>query len=332
MLNLDRFEDLHLKTPWAPKQLVDRAQKGVEDVQNLLQSKKFKTEVFSSDTEAFTQFLFSLVKEKALYEGKNQILFPDNLRTPFKAVLRQFEAFGIILQNIPLNENGQLDPDLLKTFLYPTTMLVIVEPIDLSTGVIQPIESIKEAIGENVHLHLILKGECGLAKGVDLLADSLQVDQAQFVFKDFGLKGSSDPDLICAVASTLFEKLQNSVERGMHLSYLRRFFERNLEAMGAKIFFKEQKRESGTLVFGFLDLHAELLAYYLHIKGIFVSIGGGARPLLQQHLTRMGFEDYEAAMAVHVRLNEQIQESDLLKVLDMIQETLQMVKITARRG
>ncbi|MBM3194649.1 MAG: aminotransferase class V-fold PLP-dependent enzyme [Chlamydiae bacterium] len=332
MLNLDRFEDLHLKTPWVPKQLVDRAQKGVEDVQNLLQNKNFKLEVFSSDTEAFTQFLFSLVQEKALYEGKNQILFPDNLRAPFKAILREFEAFGIILQNIPLNENGQLDSDLLKNFLYPTTMLLIVEPIDLSTGVIQPIESIKGAVGENIHLHLILKGECGLAKGLDLLADSMQVDQAQFVPKDLGLKGSSDPDLICAVASTLFDKLQNSVERGMHLSYLRRFFERNLEAMGAKIFFKEQKRESGTLVFGFLDLHAELLAYYLHIKGVFVSIGGGARPLLQQHLTRMGFEDYEAAMAVHVRLNEQIQESDLLKVLDRIQEILEMVKITARRG
>ncbi|NDE63480.1 MAG: aminotransferase class V-fold PLP-dependent enzyme [Chlamydiae bacterium] len=332
MLNLDRFEDLHLKTPWAPKQLIERAQKGVLDLQSLLQNKKLKTEFFSSETEAFTQFLFSIVQEKALVEGRNHILFADHLRGPFKAILKQFEAFGIVLQNLPLNENGLLDPHLVKTFLYPTTMLVVLEPIDLSTGVCQPVEAIKEAIGEGVHLHLITKGECSFSKGWDLLADSLQIDQAQFVASDFGLKGSSDPELISAFSSTLHEKLQNSMEKGMHLSYLRRFFERNLESMGAKIYFKEQRREPGTLVFGFSDVHAELLAYYLHLKGVFVSIGGGARPLLQQHLTRMGHEDYEAAMAVHVRLNERIQEADLVNVLDVIQETLQMFKAGSKRG
>ncbi|MFZ4773319.1 MAG: hypothetical protein ACOYK9_04940 [Chlamydiia bacterium] len=332
MMNLDRFEKLNIKTPWAPKNIIDRARQGIEAVENAIQERvgPLALKVFSGESEAFIKWFFAIVQEKTLGEGKNHVLISENLRASLKGALTLFESFGIVVQSIPLQIDGTIDLNLLKMAVYPTTMVCIVEPYDLTTGVEQPIEKILEVLGADIHLHLVSQIEFGL-RALFPAVNSVQMDPFLFVPAHMSLQDSFDLDQIVALTTTFQEELEASREKTMHATYLRRFFERGVEAIGGKIFFKEQKRHPSVVVFGFEELHGELLAYYLCQKGMFVSIGGADRPSLHQHLIRMGFEEGESATAVHVHFPSELEENGVQDLLEEIEEVLRRTKRAMQR-
>ncbi len=321
MIHLDNLEQLNGKTPWAPKNLFERAKLGVETVEKAIALKKvgLKLKFFSSEADSFTKFLFALVQEKTIGEGKNHLLISASLRATFKETIALFEPFGIVCETIPLTCEGIVNLELLHSAIYPTTMGCILEPYDSITGVVQPVEKVCEILGRERHLHLVSTSSFGL-QGLGARVSSMQIGPMLMIPHGWPLPSTFDLDQIVALTSTFQENLEKSQEQAMHLSYLRRFFERSLEAMGAKIFFKEQQRAPGVVVFGFEGLHGELLAYNLCQKGIFVSIGGGDRPSLHAHLTRMEIEEQLAVTAVHICLHPDHDELILQKVIDAIRE------------
>jgi cysteine sulfinate desulfinase/cysteine desulfurase-like protein len=327
MIHLDHFEGINSKTPWAPKNLIDRAAKGMAAIEGLVQQRIESScvKIFSSEVEALLKLFFALVQEKTLGEGRNHVLVAESLRASLKGALTLFESFGIVVQSIPLQAEGILDLSLLKGACYPTTMACVVEPYDLITGVEQPIEQIAEILGPGVHLHVISRAEFGW-QGIFPGVDSAQIDSLLFAPKSLSLECAFDLDQVVALTTTFQEELNALQEKTMHAAYLRRFFERAIEAMGGRIFFKEQKRHSGMTVFGFDSVHGELLAYYLCQRGIFVSIGGGDRPALHAHLARMGFDEGESATAVHACFTAAMDERSMQETIEAIEECLRMTK------
>jgi cysteine desulfurase len=333
MMHLDRFEAIHLKTPWAPKNLIDRAQGAVETLFKKGKEKleSFKLEVFSSEEEAFLQLILCLIHEKALSEGKNHLLVLDNLRAPFKGILAKFAPLGLHIDTISLDKEGCVDLEQLKKSFYPTTMGFLMEPVDLITGVEQPLEKILETCGALTPVFLVSKSFFGIP-ALSRKVEAIQFDSALFVQKTYPISGSKDPDKIFAVATQLQEDFAKRVEEGMQLLYLRRFFERTIESMGGEIFFKTAKRDPGTVVFGFPGIHGELLAYWLCQKGIFVSIGGGGRLSLHRYLSSIGWEDSQSFTAVHVSFTPDLEESHLQEVLHAIEECLRISKRSSGRS
>ncbi|MFZ4673030.1 hypothetical protein EB008_02165 [bacterium] len=332
MMHLDRFEAIHLRTPWAPKNLIDRAKLALETLFKRGKEKldPFKFEVFSSEEEAFMQLILSLIHEKALAEGKNHLLVLDTLRSPFKAILAKFAPLGIQVDQIPLTPLGTVDLEELKNSFYPTTMGFLFEPFDLMTGVEQPVEEILLACENHCPVFLLTKALFGLQNFSEKI-EAIQCDNALFVPRTYPLSGSKEPDRIFAAATEIQECFARRVEEGMQLLYLRRFFERAIESMGGEIFFKTAKREPGTIVFGFSGIHGELLSYWLCQRGIFTSIGGGQRPSLHRHLSSIGFEDSQAYTAVHVSFSPDLEENTLQEVLITIEECLRLTKRSAER-
>ncbi len=332
MMNLDRFEAIHLRTSWAPKSLIDRAKSAQEALFQMGKEKlhPFKLEVFSSEEEAFMQLILSLIHEKALAEGKNHLLILNTLRSPFRGILAKFAPLGIQVDHIPLTLGGTVDLEELKKSIYPTTMGFLFEPFDLMTGVEQPIEEILLACGNQCPVFLLSKSIFGL-QNLSAKIEAIQCDSALLVPRTYPLSGTKEPDRIFAVATEIQECFAKRVEEGMQLLYLRRFFERAIEAMGGEIFFKTAKREPGTVVFGFAGIHGELLSYWLCQRGIFTSIGGGQRPSLHRHLSSIGFEDSLAYTAVHVSFSPDLEENTLQDVLIAIEECLKITKRSIER-
>lgn len=331
-MHLDRFETIHLKTPWAPKNLIDRSKIALDTLFKNGKEKlePYKLEVFSSEDEAFMQLILCLIHDKALGEGKNHILVSDNLRAPFKAILAKFAPLGLHLETIPLNADGKVDLQELKNSFYPTSMGFFLEPFDLLTGVEQPLEEILLVCENLCSVFLLSKPIFGL-QNLSPKIEAIQFENALFVPKTYPLVGSKEPDKVYAVATHLQESFNRRIEEGMQLLYLRRFFERAIEAMGGEIFFKATKREPGTVVFGFSGIHGELLAYWLCQKGIFTSIGGGQRASLHRHLSLIGYEDHQAYTAIHVSFLPDLEENTLQKILFAIEEYLKLAKCSLQR-
>jgi cysteine sulfinate desulfinase/cysteine desulfurase-like protein len=327
MHHLDRFEALHSKTPWAPKNLIDRAKGSSAQLLDLVKDclGNCKVEVFSSCEEAFTQFIFGLVESKAIGEGKNHLLIPENLSGPYRAILSKFEPFGVVLQTIPLNGEGVIDLELLADAFYPTTMGVILEPVDWITGLEQPLDKVLEICKNRCSVYIASKALVGMDR-LPRNIGALLCDNALFVDETMDVSGSKDPDLVYAITSQMVESFCNRTEEGMQLIYLRRLLERGIESMGGKIFFKTNQRDPGTLLFGFEHIHGELLAYWLCQRGVFVSIGGGPRPSLHRHLSRMGFIEKEALTAVHASLTPGLEEKGIYQVLSILEECIRLAK------
>lgn len=273
-------------------------------------------------------------------------------KTEHPSVLESFrylESQGFTVEYIEVNKDGIVDLDMLYEFLDMETTLISVMHVNNETGVIQPIEKIREIMLEKspyAHLH----SDCVQSFGkIDVKPKKMGADLVSIsAHKIHGYKGAgalyvSDMRMIRPM---LFGgEQQNEMRPGTenvggilafgaaakecdgdnsNLILLRNAMKEKLSQIpDIKINGSDEFNSGSVLNVSFKGIKAEILLHALEARGVYVSTGAACsshKPQPSHVLSAMGLDKNEIGGSVRISFDRLTTMEDVIKAAEIMKE------------
>ncbi|NDD57730.1 MAG: aminotransferase class V-fold PLP-dependent enzyme [Chlamydiae bacterium] len=305
----------------------------------------------SSGAEAISQVFFSHYFNCVKETGKTHFLASDMEEAPCLLSLKRMEKWGCSAKTLPVNKYGQLTKEVLEEGIRPRASLLSISWANGLTGVIHPLEDIKEVCKKkNISLHLDVSTVVGKNYFTfqDLDVDYLTFDGSLFhaprgsagtlvksstPFAPFTVGEFSEPTVhLVALAEALEMAAQNFDHVCTEIGRLRDRFEQNIRSSLADVFlpFEEADRVPTISVLSFPSIFNEAFAYLLHSRGVYVSIGGGRHQKLSHLMHLCNFERRIAQGALSFSFAYDTSEKEVDLVSEIILDTYKKLIKTSR--
>lgn len=312
----------------------------------------------SSGAEAVNQVHWTAYLEKARGEGKCHFITSSVEDAPTLQSLKRLEDLGCFVKLLPLQSNGQIDLNALKSLIGPRTAMISLSLAHGLSGVIQPIEEIAAIAKEhNILLHLDATYALGKVYapfqdlGVDYLTfsgDRLHGPKGSgglFVkanrplsplitggVEQSGYRGGSlDIPSFMGLAAAASQAALATDLMSLETARLRDLLEQEIQARipDAQILFTDHRLPNVTVI-AFPFVHQEALHYALQRKQLYASIGGQYNPHLSRHLLSAGFNETVAETAIHFSLSRNTTQEEIERAAILIAETVQTLRLYSK--
>lgn len=268
---------------------------------------------------------------------------------------RHLESQGFTVEYIDVNSEGIIDLDMLYYFLDNETTLISIMHVNNETGVIQPIDKIKEIMLERApyaHLH----SDCVQSFGkIDVKPKKMDADIVTIsAHKIHGYKGTgalyvSD---IRMIRPMLFGgEQQNEMRPGTenvggilafgaaakecgtdnsHLIALRNTMKEKLSVIpNIKINGSDEFNSGSVLNVSFVGIKAEILLHALEAKGVYISTGSACsshKPQPSHVLNAMGLSAKEIGGAVRISFDCLTTQEEVISAAEIIEKEVASIR------
>lgn len=307
----------------------------------------------SGGTEANNTAIFGVAKARHKIGTKlvtSTIEHPSVLES-----FRHLESEGFTVAYVDVNREGILDLDMLEYFLDNDTTLVSIMHVNNETGVIQPIERIKEIMLEKApyaHLH----SDCVQSFGkIDVKPKKMGADLVTISsHKIHGFKGTgalyvSDMRMIRPIifGGEQQGELRPGTENvggilafgaaardcntdNSKLISLRNIMKEKLSAIpDIKINGSDEYNSGSVLNISFKGIKAEILLHALEAQKVYVSTGSACsshKPQPSHVLTAMGCGKSEIEGAIRISFDNMTEEADVIKAAEIIEKEVAAIR------
>ncbi len=298
----------------------------------------------NSGKDAISQVFWMVYLYKARECGKTLFLLPQTEENSFIASCKELESLGCTYKLLPVNNKGQVTPEVLESAINPRTALVSLSWAQGLTGVLHPLADLAEVCRKkNVLLHV--DGSYVLGKNFfrvqDLGVDFFSMDGALVhAPKDIGLvfvkaglpllmKDREESVAKISAFSKAVGMMQEKFELYcMEIARLRDLFESKIASCGleAIVLFKEADRLPTCSVIAFPPISAESLLFLLNSRGIYACRGGGKFPLLSEVLIASHMSPSLAHSALSFSLSYDMNEEDIDRIVAGVLECVTILK------
>lgn len=289
------------------------------------------------------QLLQSVYLEVSRKEGKMRYIASGLEDAPLLLGLRRLEEQGCFARIVPVDSDGRIDLEQLEDAIDPRTALVSISWAHGLTGVVQPVEEIAVLCKERgILLHLDASyavGKIPLSFFPDYLTfagdkmHALKSSAALFVKAGAPLAsdlsaGSIDAPSLVALSAAAQQSMLTLDLMGLEVARLRNHLEKSVLASvpSSRALFTESMRLPNVSVLAFEGVHQEALAYLLHRKNIFASIGGSQHQLLQRQLIACGCDEKTASSAISFSLSRMTTEKEIETAIAGIEESVRALR------
>ncbi|MCD8180496.1 MAG: cysteine desulfurase [Firmicutes bacterium] len=268
---------------------------------------------------------------------------------------RHLESEGFTVEYIDADRDGLLDLDMLYDFLDEETTLVSIMHVNNETGVIQPMEKIREIITEKApyaHFHTDCVQSFGKIEvnpkrlGADMVTVSshkihgfkgtgaLYVSDARML-RPILFGGEQQGELrpgtenvagILAFAAAAREAISDNSKI---ISLRSKMRERLLRIPDTIINGSDAHNSGSVLNVSFLGIKAEILLHALEAKGVYVSTGSACsshRPQPSHVLTAMGLDKKAIEGAIRISFDYTTTEEEVMRAAEIIEEEVASVR------
>ncbi len=288
---------------------------------------------------------------------RNEYLISSVEHPSLTKAAEHLKAQGAVVHFIPVNRDGQIDLEFIKSKLSAKTALVSVMYANNETGVLFPIAQISEmahSVGALMHSDCVqLLGKCNTKDFKEL-----NLDYATFsAHKFYALKGTgfcfiknSSPwqtlifgsqersrrggtENITGIAamSIVLDEFKNIDEKIEQLLYLRDLFEKLVseKITGVTVTAQKARRVSNTSSLVIKDVDGDTLLMSLDIKGFSVSTGAACSsgsPEPSPILLAMGLAKEEAQSSLRVSVGWKNTEAEIRAFVDCLVEVVNKLR------
>ena len=273
--------------------------------------------------------------------------------------IEHLEHLGCIGKHIPVNERGIITAKALSEMISPRTALVSIPWADGLTGVIQPLDEIRDLCKQRgILLHLEATHILGklFFELEDVQADFITFNGDQLhapkgtggLYIRQGVKcssfiaGGSDqaglragainmPALV-GLACAAKESLENRDYIGTEIARLRNYLEKEIikAVPQAVVLFKDQERLPHCTTIAFPGIISESLLFVLNRKGVYASIGGGNFQQLSLVLAATALPHLITHGAISFSLSRYTNEVDIDRAIAIISESANKLLLTSK--
>lgn len=301
----------------------------------------------SGETQAATTVLHGVLFEQIAKTGKNHILTLATENASILQAMDQLEKVGCEGHYLTLNEKGQVTPEMVAKAINPRTSILALSWVHPLTGIIQPIWEIAKVCKERDVLLYVQASEI-FAKlsfrfqDIDMDFLSFSADKFHgpkgagglFVKKgvkhSFPIKGKESANIpaFIAMGVAFQENLACMDSMGTEIARLLAHFEDHLSQVIPEVVFfgRNAPRIPNTTCFAIPSLHAELLAFHLKHRAIYLSLGGGENQKLEYILREMHISPQLAKGAMSLTLSIYTTEQEIDALVTAIADTLTLCK------
>lgn len=295
----------------------------------------------SGRSESNFTVLFSHYMDFIRETGRTHILTCEHEHPSIIQGLQRLEKLEVQGKLLPLNNQGQLDPQTLIEAIRPRSGLLSLSWANDLTGVIQPIEKIANICTEHdLRLHVDASSVIGkiFFQCSELPIHFITFDGKLFhcpgafggliVHKDHSIKLLYPEEEKRPVAdyAALGVALENSLDRldsmGLEMGRLRNFFESEVQMHipDAKFFFQDVDRLPNCCCVSFPGVHGEALRFLLQRQGIFISTGEGR---LAKTLLQCGIEPILAHGAISFAFSHHTTQAEIERTIPILAKTVE---------
>lgn len=332
------------------EKLVEKSRKIIAD---MLGAQSRNILFTSGGTEANNTAVFGAARAK-IKTGKKLV----TTRIEHPSVMEAFkrlEREGFTVEYIGVDSEGIIDLDALRNAADDETTLVSVMHVNNETGVIQPIEKIKEIINEKAP-GALLHSDCVQSFGkMDVKPKKMGADMVTVSsHKIHGFKGTgalyvSDMriirPLLCGgeqqgemrpgtenVGGILAfgAAAEESVPCGDYLKELRNTMKERLALIpDIKINGSDEHNSGSILNVSFLGIKAEVLLHSIEARGVYVSTGSACsshKPQPSHVLSAMGCSKKEIGGAVRISFDRLTTTKEVIEAADIIREEVLKIR------
>lgn len=282
---------------------------------------------FSTPFEAYFHLYYAIYLDIIRQTGRNHILTTPFEPLVFKESLKKLEPLGCLSKLLSQSE-GRLTCESIEEALSPRTALLSLSWANSLTGVIQPVQEIASLCrkkGVLLHVdatHLFGKHSLNFQDSeIDLLTFSLPAGTVLLKKKQtpLHLTPFSSPHANAFIDQALMHasKFDHFCTEGARLLHL--IEERLLkEIPDSCMHFCGLPRLPNCMAIALPGISGETLSFLLSRKGIHLSTGGNGQMKLAKMLLALGVDPILAHASVSIVLNEQTEESHIVRFLETL--------------
>lgn len=293
-----------------------------------------------------------LMKEK----GKNHIISTQIEHPSVLECLKRLEKEGFRITRLPVDENGIVSTEKLKTAITPDTGLVSVMYVNNELGTIEPVSEIGEichqegiifhtdavqAVGNvpvdvkalNVDLLTLSGHKIHGLKGTGLIYINKRLSLTPFIEggkQELGKRaGTENVPGIVGLSVALRNAVENLPEKNRKLSLLRNALKKGLSEISGAYINGGEECVNNILNVSFEDIESEALILQLDLKGIAVSGGsacasGAIEP--SHVLTATGLDKLRAKGSIRISMSEYTTHEEIEEFLRILPETVEKLR------
>jgi cysteine desulfurase len=305
-----------------------------------------RDDLFFTDSgkDAIDKVFWLAYLHRARESGKTLFLLARTEENAFISACKQLESLGCTYKLLPVNNKGQITPEVLESSINPRTALVSLSWAQGLTGVLHPIADLAEVCRKkDVLFHV--DGSYVLGKSFfrfqDLGIDFFSLDGSLIhAPKDVGLLfakagfprqewGRGESVAKISAFSKAVGMMQEKFELYcMEIARLRDLLERKISVSceGSVVLFKDADRLPTCSVIAFPPLSSESLLFLLNTKGIYASAGGGKFPPLREVLKACNISPALAGSALSFCFSYDMTEQDVDRIAEGVLDCVTVLK------
>ena len=327
-----------------------------DEIASLLNARPSEIYFTSGGTEADNWAILGGARAKKK-EGRTHVLISSIEHHAALFAAETLEKEGFEIEQIPVNEGGRVELNVVKQLLRPTTALVCVMRVNNETGVVQPIEELVAMAHENGALCFT---DCVQAApheridvkkwGVDLLSLSshkmhgpkgcgaLYVKSGVKIEKlvgggeqERGMRGGTlNVPAIVGFAAAMQKTTALQTETHERLSgYRRLFLEKLSDVEGITVNGEQEKTIPAVLSLRVAGVDNATLLYKADLQGLCIAAGSAcsSASVKPSHvLLSMGMSEQAAKETVRISFGRQNTEEEIIKAAEIFKETVKSLR------
>lgn len=315
--------------------------------------------IFVSSCEEAISHVFQIAYQNGMQKlGKNHFLTLTTEDAAILMNLKNLESMGCKLEYLPLKSSGVLDVDKIIETINPRTALISLSLAHGLTGIIQPLEKLKEVCKlRDIYLHLDISYAIGKieiniqelgadfvtfggdkfhgpkASGILYVRPGIKVKPLIFGgLEQRGLRGGAiDVASLAGLAQAAILAQQKMSEMCLEIASLRDAFESILiqKLDQVQILFDGVMRLPNVSVIAFKKVVADALLYILNQKKIYASLGGVQFQRMSYILETLGYPSEICCGALSFAFARTSTIDEVKQAADIIVQTIEeMAKMT----
>ena len=343
------------------QELISDIHKAYEKIYELIGADVSDDELFFvSNCEEAISTVYQIVYQEAVQQqGKNHFLTLATEDASVLMNLKRLEKLGCSTFNLELNKEGLIQVDKIAEAITPRTALVSLSLAHGLTGLMQPIEKLKELCKlRGIFLHLDISYAIGK---MDIDVQELGADFITFGGDKFhgpkssgilyvhsgvrlhplilggleqkGVRGGIlDVSQLAGLAEAAMHAQENISDMGLEIASLRDLFESNLRKGldDVEILLSHGMRLPNVSVVAFKDVVADALLYSLNHKKVFASLGGVQFQRLSHILDLLGQSPELANGALSFAMSHQTTAEEVNKASEIIIEEVKKLRLMTK--
>ncbi|MCH9632061.1 MAG: Cysteine desulfurase IscS [Chlamydiae bacterium] len=343
------------------QELISDIHKAYEKIYDLIGADISEDELFfvSNSEEAISTVYQIVYQESVQNQGKNHFLTLAVEDASILMNLKKLESLGCSTFNLDLNEEGLIQVDKIAEAITPRTALVSLSLAHGLTGLIQPIEKLKELCKlRGIFLHLDISYAIGK---MDLDIHELGADFITFGGDKFhgpkssgilyvhpgvhlhplilggieqkGVRGGIlDVSQLAGLSEAARIAKENISDMGLEIASLRDLFESNLSKGldEVEIVLNQSMRLPNVSVIAFKNIVADALLYSLNQKKVYASLGGVQFQRLSNILDLLQFSPVLSNGALSFAMSCQTTAEDVNSATEIIIEEVKKIRLMTK--